>query len=254
MSLEAPRARYQQVADELRAAIKSGTYAAGAPLPSQPELARRYGLNQTSINRAIAVLRAEGLVRVEHGRGAFVQEVPAVKRVRRIGSDYDGSTGEKIYEDELRRAGLSPRAEPVTVDVVIPPAEIAVALRLSDTDHALMRRRRMYADDAPMEIATSYIPMSAAGGPDIAFPDTGPAGMYVRLAERGFGPVRFTEDIEVRAATTDEARFLRIGAGQPVFELSRTAFDSRDRPVEASANVLAALQWRLRYQWRRERE
>lgn len=254
MSLEAPRARYQQVADELRAGIKDGTYAAGSPLPSQPELARRYGLNQTSINRAIAVLRAEGLVRVEHGRGAFVQEVPAVKHVRRIGTDDDGSPGERTYEDEIRRAGVSPRAEPATVDVVIPPAEIAVALRLGGTDHALMRRRRVYADDAPTEIATSYIPMSAAGSPDIAFPDTGPSGMYVRLAERGFEPVRFTEDIEVRAATTDEARFLRIGDGHPVFELLRTAFDTRDRPVEASANVLAALQWRLTCGWRRERE
>ena len=81
-TLQEPQARYRQVAAELRAAIKRGDYPAGEALPSQPELARQYGLNQTSINRAIAVLRAEGLVRVEHGRGAFVQEVPTVKRVR----------------------------------------------------------------------------------------------------------------------------------------------------------------------------
>jgi GntR family transcriptional regulator len=80
----APQARYRQVATELRSAIKRGEYPPGSALPSQPELARLYGLNQTSINRAITLLRSEGLVRVEHGRGAFVQEIPTVKRVRRI--------------------------------------------------------------------------------------------------------------------------------------------------------------------------
>jgi len=66
--LQAPHARYRQVADALRNAIKRGDYPPGSALPSQPDLARQYNLNQTSINRAIALLRAEGLVRVEHGR------------------------------------------------------------------------------------------------------------------------------------------------------------------------------------------
>lgn len=250
MSLEAPRARYQQVADDLRAAIKRGEYPAGSLLPSQPELARRYGLNQTSINRAITVLRAEGLVRVEHGRGAFVQEVPTVKRVRRVGEGYRGDPGGSPAAGEPGGARPSPQADEAEVEVVIPPAEIAGALHLSEAEQALMRRRRMHDGDAPVQIATSYIPMTAAGSPDIAFPDTGPSGIDARLAEHGFGPVRFTEDIEVRPPTRDEARILRIPEGQPVFEVLRTAFDARDRPVEACATVLPALHWRLSYSWR----
>jgi GntR family transcriptional regulator len=252
MSLEAPRARYQQVADDLREAIQRGEYAPGSALPSQTELARKYGLNQTSINRAIAVLRAAGLVRVEHGRGAFVQEVPTVKRVRRIDKDYRTSPGGSSYAEEMRQAGLSPRVEPADARVVLPPPEIAEALSLDEAEKTLMRRRRMYTDDAPVQLATSYIPMSAAGSADLATPDTGPSGMYARLAERGFGPVRFTEDIEIRTPTPEEARFLRIPEGQPVFEVLRTAFDAHDRPVEACANVLAALQWKLTYAWRQE--
>ena len=258
MRLEAPRARYQQVADDLRTAIKRGEYPAGSPLPSQPELARRYGLNQTSINRAMTVLRAEGLVRVEHGRGAFVQEVPTVKRVRRIDVDHRGDPGGSSYPDEVSGPDPSPRADEAEVDVVIPPGDIAEALGLSGAEQALMRRIRMYADDAPVQLATSYVPMSAVGSPDIAFPGTGSgpgtgaSGIYAQLAEHGHGPVRFTEDIEVRAPSAGEARFLRIPDGQPVFDVLRTAFDARGRPVEACANVLAALQWRLTYAWRRE--
>ena len=249
MSLEPPRARYQQVADDLRDAIKRGEFGPGAMLPSQPELARRYGLNQTSINRAIAVLRAEGYVRVEHGRGAFVQEVPTVKRVRRIDRDYRTRPAGSAYAEQIEQSGLRPRTKLADVSIVTPPAEIAEALKLTETDQAVRRHRLMYADDVVVQVATSYISVDLAGGTDIAYPDTGPSGIYARLDERGHGPVRFTEDIEVRRPTEDEALILRIPEGQPVLEVLRTAYAADDRPVEACANVLAAYQWRLTYQW-----
>jgi GntR family transcriptional regulator len=112
MALEPPRARYRQVADDLRDAIKRGEF--------PPELARRYGLNQTSINRAIAVLRAEGYVWVEHGRGAFVQQIPTVKRVRRIDRDYRTRPAGSAFAEPIEQSGLRPRTELADVSVVTP--------------------------------------------------------------------------------------------------------------------------------------
>ena len=71
MALEKPRARYRQVADDLREAIARGTYAPGAALPSQPQLARKYGLTQTSIGKAIGLLEGEGLIHTQSGIGSF---------------------------------------------------------------------------------------------------------------------------------------------------------------------------------------
>lgn len=254
MALETPRARYQQVADELREAIKRGEHPPGSMLPSQPELAKKYNLNQTSINRAIAVLRSEGLVRIERGRGAFVLEIPTVKRVRRIDRDYRHADTASSYAEEMRRAGLKPRTELVRAEADVPPAEVAEALHLDESAQTLVRERNMFAEETPVQIATSYIPMAFAGSVDLAYPDTGPTGIYARLAERGYGPVRFTEEIEARPPTSEETRFLRIPDGQPVFNVLRIAFDSDDRRVEACVNVLAALQWRLTYSWSQERQ
>lgn len=174
-------------------------------LPSQPELARRYGLNQTSINRAIAVLRAEGVVRVEHGRGAFVQDVPTVKRIRSIDKDYRSSKTGSTYAEEMRKAGLPPRAELVEVGATVPPAEIAETLGPGESDRTLTRRH-MYADDTPVQVAISYIPMRYAGTVDLAIPDTGPSGIYDRLAQRGYGPVRFVEDLQLAAGAVNDTR------------------------------------------------
>lgn len=255
MALEAPRARYQQVADELREAIKKGEFPPGSMLPSQPDLARQYDLNQTSINRAIAVLRSEGLVRIERGRGAFVLEIPTVKRVRRIDRDYRRDADSRSsYAEEMRSAGLKPRTELVRAEADLPPAEVAEALFLNESAQTLVRKRHMFAEETPVQIATSYIPMEYAGSVDLAFPDTGPTGIYARLAKRGYGPVRFTEEIEARPPTSEESRFLHVPEGQPVFNVMRIAFDAEDRRVEACTNILAALQWRLTYSWSQEHQ
>ncbi|WP_329090890.1 hypothetical protein [Actinomadura citrea] len=66
-------------------------------------------------------------------------------------------------------------------------------------------------------IAVFYIPMRYAGSVDLAMPDTGPSGIYARLAYRGYGPVRFDEDIEVRSPTVEEQKRLSYGwAAGPV--------------------------------------
>lgn len=251
-TLEPPRARYKQVAALLRDAIRRGDYAPGTTLPSQPDLAREYGLNQSSISRAMSMLQAEGWIRTEHGRGSVVLEMPTVRRVRRIDRDYRTRQNGSAYAEELTESGLTPRTELARWGEEPPPEEIAGALELSAADTVLVRRRHMFADDRPIQLATSYIPMEIAGSAEIAMPDTGPSGMYQRLAERGFGPVRFSEDIEVRGAAPDESAFLDIVPGQPVFRILRTAFDSEGRPVEACANILAALRWRLTYSWEQE--
>lgn len=252
-TLEPPRARYKQVAALLRDAIRRGDYTPGTTLPSQPELARTYGLNQSSISRAMSMLQAEGWIRTEHGRGSVVLEVPTVKRVRRIDRDHRTSRSGSSYAEEIAESGMSPRTELVYWGEETPPERIAEVLRLGPEDTVLMRKRHMFADDKPVQMAISHIPMSVAGSTDIAMPDTGPSGMYERLARLGFGPVRFCEDIEVRGASSEESAFLDIAQGQPVFQVLRTAFDSEDRPVEACLNILAALRWRLTYSWEQQR-
>lgn len=247
--METPQARYRQVADELRAAIRRGEYPPGTALPSQPELARKYGLNQTSINRAIAILRAEGLVRVEHGRGAFVQEIPAVKRVRRIPR---GGSGGSSFAEEMRKAGLEPRTELADLATVPVPAEVVDLLHIERDASVVRRTRHMFASERPVQLAISYIPLAIAGSQEIALPDAGPTELYKRLAARGYKVARFVEEIEVRQPRAAEADFLGLTEAQPVLEVARIAYGTEDMPVEAVINVFPGQQWRLAYEWSAE--
>lgn len=65
--------RYGQVADELRGAIERGELKAGDRLPSFAELRQFFGVTVTTSQRALRVLKDEGLVEGRKGEGLFVR-------------------------------------------------------------------------------------------------------------------------------------------------------------------------------------
>ncbi|MDX2971091.1 GntR family transcriptional regulator [Kribbella solani] len=67
-----PRPPYVQVADGLRRAIQTGELAAGTKLPSGRELAAEWGVALMTLQKAVDLLRSEGLVYSQQGRGVFV--------------------------------------------------------------------------------------------------------------------------------------------------------------------------------------
>ena len=87
------RPAWRQVADQIRAAIRSGELAPGGDLPSVPAVARVNGLEPGTVRHAMLTLDKEGLIRMRHGRGALVLGEPAVDAprggVRRMPAGHD---------------------------------------------------------------------------------------------------------------------------------------------------------------------
>ncbi|MEU8260783.1 GntR family transcriptional regulator [Micromonospora sp. NPDC048999] len=59
------------IADELRERIESGAIPPRALLPTESALTAEFRASRGTIRQAIALLREEGLVATEHGRGTF---------------------------------------------------------------------------------------------------------------------------------------------------------------------------------------
>ncbi|MFC5835411.1 FadR/GntR family transcriptional regulator [Nonomuraea insulae] len=91
-----------RVEGELRAGIGHGTWRPGELLPSEGELAGRFGVSRTVVREAISRLRAAGLVETRRGRGSFVLARPAAQ-------DFTRSIGtvrnleDRLHLLELRR-------------------------------------------------------------------------------------------------------------------------------------------------------
>lgn len=66
------RRLYQQIADQIRALILEGNFAAGARLPPERELAQQLGVSRPSVREALIALEVEGSVEVRMGAGVYV--------------------------------------------------------------------------------------------------------------------------------------------------------------------------------------
>jgi DNA-binding GntR family transcriptional regulator len=64
---------WRQLAAILRGMIESGEIGKGKLLPSQRTLMQRYEVSDGTVKRALALLREEGLIETEIGRGVYVK-------------------------------------------------------------------------------------------------------------------------------------------------------------------------------------
>src|SRR5579862_5768844 len=64
---------YQQLYEQMRAAILDGRIVSGDRIPASRELAGSLGLNRSTIALAFERLEAEGLIRSHVGKGTFVE-------------------------------------------------------------------------------------------------------------------------------------------------------------------------------------
>src|SRR5215472_16530218 len=74
---------YLQIADDLRNQILQRQLRPGERLPSEHSLMERYGASRQTVRKAVAVLKAEGLLDAAQGQGVFVRErAPVLRRCR----------------------------------------------------------------------------------------------------------------------------------------------------------------------------
>lgn len=242
------RAAYRQIADHLRDSILQGQMEEGQQLPSETELMDGYGAARGTVRQAVALLRADGLIEVEHGRGAFVRRRPPM---RRLAHDRflrrHRERGKAAFLAEVEAEGRAPTVEVLEVGPATAPPGIAQLLGLPESADVLVRRRRYLADGEPIELATSYLPLELVEGTQITEHNTGPGGIYARLEELGHRLRSFTEEVTARMPLPDESKALLLRPGVPVLALRRVA-QTQDRAVEVCDTTMAADRYTLSYE------
>jgi GntR family transcriptional regulator len=246
VSRDVDRAKYRLIADELRAAINSGTYGPGDRLPGENALMSRYGVARMTARQALAVLQNEGLMTTRKGAGVFVRDFRPIVRegIARLSRERWAS-GRGIWDADQDNRSLT--VDRIKVREKKATGYVADTFGLDDGDTVVIRDRRYLLDDRPVLLAVSSLPASIARGTPIAEKDAGPGGVYARLAELGLAPAHFREDLRARMPSDDEAATLSLNPGTPVITIARTAYTADGRAVEVNEMTLDASAYVLRY-------
>jgi DNA-binding transcriptional regulator YhcF (GntR family) len=154
-----PRPPSQQIANLLRAAIRTRKLQPGEKLPSQHELTERYGVARETVKAALRILREERLIVSRQGSGAYVRaqtekpvglrpHVEAAFEKARVSIDFAGFSGETLYGalqeplDKIRAGRLTPESIDLRIllsDMTVPMA-LPCGVESNDDDPAVRER------------------------------------------------------------------------------------------------------------------
>ncbi len=139
---------WRQIADTLSLEIRNRSFAGSGRLPSETELATRFGVNRHTLRQAVGALQTQGLLRIEKGRGMFVQhELLNYMLSRRT-----------RFSENLCRQGLLPGHQLLTARRMPASDRVASELKLGRKEAVLMLETLHEADGQPITLATAYYP------------------------------------------------------------------------------------------------
>lgn len=213
---------YDQLVDLLSEKIEN-EMSPGDMLPSERELASKYCLSRTTVRLAMSELEELGLVTRKHGKGTFVSSVSR---------ETTDLTGAYSFTEQMRSLGRVPSTRNLDFEV----REASKVYRM---------RRLRFADDVPLMIERTYVPVSLCEGLTLARMEG--QSLYdimekdyhitIRCAQETFG---------ARLVRPDEAKLLGIEEGSPVFRMVRTTYSSKNTVVEYTRTVARADEFEYR--------
>jgi GntR family transcriptional regulator len=212
---------HHQVYLDLRAALDAGEWLPGDRLPTERELARRYGCSLITVRRALTELTREGRLDRVRGRGTSVLH-PRIDR----------DLGDPMsFRDEMLLRGLDPETRLVAARPESAGESVAAALALEAGSPILYVERLRLAGGEPLLL--EQVHLSAERFPGLLASDLERTSLYGLLAERYTTVVsRTRETLEPVLLRAREARLLGRPPRAPALLVEGIAFDADDQPVE----------------------
>lgn len=213
---------YLQIKALLVQSLAAGEWSPGGAIPSEHDLAARYGVSQGTVRKAIDALAADNLVVRRQGKGTFVathtEEAQSTFRFLRVRAD-DG--------DEY------PASRLVDVKRGKAAAEVPRLLDLKAGEPVVLIRRVLEWSGRPVVLDEITLPATLFRGLTRAKLQAYPGSMY-GFFETRFGVRMLNAQERLKAVSADPAAasILGVAPGSPLLAVERVAFTFGGRPVE----------------------
>jgi len=218
---------HMSIRDDLRMRLNAGEWSPGERLPSETELAARYGVARMTVRQAVGALASEGAVIRRQGLGTFASDRRPTRTVDLLLS----------FTEEMRRQGLEVETKLINATVEQPPPAAREALQLGQSAAAVTVRRVRVVDGCPIVVQTSWLPYARFAGLDA---DPLREGSLYAMLEANYGVriMRAKQAFTADAADAADAAALGLQPCQPVLRIARTTYDSSNLVVEYAISAM----------------
>ena len=217
---------WRQIGEALADDIRNKLYGPGEQLPPEPELATRFAVNRHTIRRAMGELELSGLVRIEQGRGTFVQE-----------HAIDYAIGRRTrFSQNLAAQGMRGHMEILGSQVIRAP-EVAKHLGLARNADVLHVQMVGKAEERTIDVAEHYFdPKRFPGMEEVR------ARLSISRALAHFGIADYTRKwsrITAAMPSAPVARLLNQPKTRPVLQVEALNVDIDGAPLQYSMTRFA---------------
>ena len=218
---------HHQVFRDLKSALEANEWRPGERMPTERELAERYGCSLITVRHALSELVREGRIERTRGRGTYVLQP-------RIDRDIAGAMS---FSEEMQRRGLDPTTR--VVSARIEPAGEAIAGSLgvaADAPVVYLERVRLGSGE-PLLLEQARLPAERFPGL-LAF-DLERRSLYDILSERySTRIVRAREAVEPVVLKRREAELLDLPTRSLALQIDGVAYAADGSAVEAARSFV----------------
>ncbi len=218
---------HHQVFRDLKSALDANEWQPGDRMPTERELAERYGCSLITVRHALGELVREGRIERTRGRGTFVLQP-------RIDRDIAGAMS---FTEEMQRRGLDPATRVVTAEIQPAGEAVASALGIPAAAPVAYLERIRVGGGEPLLLEQARLPAERFPGL-LAF-DFERRSLYDILAERYETRIlRARETVEPVMLRRREASLLDLPTRSLALRIDGVAIASDGTPVEVARSFV----------------
>lgn len=193
----------------------------GRAIPSEAELARKFGVSVGTTRKALETLEIGGWVTRKQGRGTFVSD-PSERLFHRFYRVFVKGTCKSAFSDSA--------ATTLKVDTRLPTEQEAATLQIDPDDHVIHMVRRLDRASAPFMLEKQTLPASLFA--DLDKLQKLPTNLFkVMLQSYGVAVDRCEERVQAVVAPAEVCEKLHLLPDTFVMHTEREVYDAEGRVV-----------------------
>ena len=213
---------YRQIRGLITRSLESGEWKPGDIIPSETELAARFGVSQGTVRKAIDEMAAENLLVRRQGKGTYVashNDPRSFFRFLRVAANEGELAPLKSIPMECWRAKAG--------------IDVARTLALDVGDPVIIVRRVLKFGNEPAVFDEIYLSGELFSDLSLDVLKSGEVSLYSLLESR-YGVRMIRADERLRAVFADKlcAEVLQVSEGSPLLLVERVTFTYANKPVE----------------------
>lgn len=214
---------YQQLIDNIKQKIVNGELKVGNRLPSERDMAEKYGINRMTIRNAIKKMVAEGTLTSKRGSGTYVASYPSIESKLELANN-----GHLSLSAQIRQKGMKSSRKTLLLRKIHPEGETKDYFPNESYIYEITRLSLI--NDEPYAFQIVHIPFSKFKDADRFNFET--FSLYEYMDDQGHRPTTMITYLSIESLPKEFLEIMNIKENQKIFHFDYFGFDDDHAMVE----------------------